>query len=111
MLQPAGQQPSPFLHLVSVPPFTHSAVHAAPEPCNVRSWHPTGGHAVGQLPSQVSPQALSVTPLPQLQRQSLSLAVVQPDAQQASLFVQVAITASSTQSALQVPALPCRRRV
>jgi hypothetical protein len=36
-LQPDGQHPSPFLHVVTTVEFTHVAVQAAAVPCSVRS--------------------------------------------------------------------------
>jgi hypothetical protein len=110
-LQVDGQQPSPFLHAVSTVVFTHLAVQAAAVPWSARCWQPTGGQVVGQLaPSQLSLHAGSVTPLPHWQAQSLSFAVVHPEAQQPSPFVQALITTSFTHSAVQAAALPCRRR-
>jgi hypothetical protein len=97
-LQAEGQQPSPLAQAVCMPAATHWAVQAAAVPCSVRSWQPTGGQLAGQLlPSQVSAQAGSVTPLPQRQ--------------QPSPFAQVVITTSFTHSALHWAAVPCRRRV
>ncbi len=111
-LQVDGQQPSPFTQVVTVDVATHLAVQAAAVPWSARSWQPTGGQLVGQLaPSQVSLQAGSVTPLPHWQAQSLSFAVVQPEAQQPSPFVQALMTVSFTHAALQVEALPCSLRV
>lgn len=111
-LQVEGQQPSPFAQALITVVLTHLAVQAAAVPCSARSWQPTAGQLVGQLaPSQLSLQAASVTPLPHWQAQSLSFAVVQPEAQQPSPFVQVLMTASFTHWALQVEALPWSLRV
>jgi hypothetical protein len=107
-LQPDGQQPSPFLHVVSVAPFTHWAAH--PVPISVRSWQPMAGQVVGQLPSHFSPQAASTTPLPHWQLQSLSLTLVQPEAQQPSPGVQVEMTVSFTHSALHMAGSPTSLR-
>jgi hypothetical protein len=111
-LQADGQQPSPFLHVVVTVVFTHLAVQAVAVPCNARCWHPMAGQVVGQLaPSQLSLQAGSVTPLPHWQAQSLSFAVVHPEAQQLSPFVQAVMTVSFTHTALHAVAVPCRCRV
>jgi hypothetical protein len=109
-LHPAGQQASPLAHVVIVVVFTQVAVQAAAVPCSARSWQPTAGQAVGQLPSQVSEQAGSTTPLPQRQAQSLSLTLVQPDGQQPSPFVQAPMTVLFTQAAVQAAADPCSVR-
>jgi hypothetical protein len=113
-LQLDGQQPSPPTQsLIVSAAFTHFAVQAAAVPCSMRSWHPTGGQEAGQfVPSQVSLQATSVTPLPHLQLQSSSVAFVQPDAQQLSPLMHMSITlpVSSTQAALQSAALPTSLR-
>jgi hypothetical protein len=110
-LQPGGQQPSLLAQAVCSVVFTQAAVQAVALPCSARSWQPTGGQDDGQLPSQVSAHAASVTPLPQRQLQSLSLTLVQPDAQQPSLLAQAVITASFTQRAVQAAAVPCSLRV
>jgi hypothetical protein len=70
---------------------------------------PAGGHEVGQVDSgsQTSPQALSTTPLPQVQLQSVSWAAVQPAGQQASPDVQAVCVPLSMQTTLQVSAAPC----
>ena len=70
-----------------------------------------GGQAGGQLPSQHSEHAVSVTPLPQRQLQSLSLTLVQPDAQQPSPPAHAVITVSFTHVAVQAAAVPCSLRV
>jgi hypothetical protein len=82
LLQPAGQHPSAFTHAVCVPETAHFAVHV-PWFCNVKSWHPCCGQAVGQFASHVSPGG-SVTPFPQTAGQSLSFVLLQPFAQQPS---------------------------
>jgi hypothetical protein len=110
--QAGGQQPSPLAQVVCRLAFTHSALQAAAVPCSVRRWQPTGGQLAGQLgPSHFSLQAGSVVPLPQRQVQSLSLTVVQPEAQHMSPDMQAAMTVSFTHSALHWAALPVRRRV
>jgi hypothetical protein len=110
-LQPDGQQPSPFVQAVTAVVFTHLAVQAAAVPCSMRSWHPTGGQLEGQLaPSHVSLQAGSVTPLPHWQAQSLSLAVVHPEAQQPSPLVQAVMTVVFTHLAVHAVAVPCSIR-
>jgi hypothetical protein len=109
-LHPVAQHMSPFVQEVTKVEFTQRAVHAVAVPCRVRSWQPIGGQLLGQFPSQNSLQAASVTPLPHWQLQSLSLTLVQPDAQQPSPFAQVAITVSFTHSAVHAAAVPCSRR-
>jgi hypothetical protein len=107
-LQPGGQQPSPLMHAVCRRSSTHWAVQV-PGLATRRSMQPTGAHDVGQVDSgsQTSPQALSTTPLPQVQLQSESCAAVQPDGQQASPDAQAVAVPLSMQMALQVAAAPC----
>jgi hypothetical protein len=110
-LQAAGQHMSPFMHVVLTLAFTQRAVHIAAVPCSIRNWQPIAGQVVGQFaPSHVSLHAASVTPLPHWQLQSLSLTLVQPEAQQPSPFVHVVMTVSFTHSALHAAAVPCSLR-
>src|SRR5262249_2407676 len=107
-LQAAGQQPSPGTHAACTPLSTHWAWQVLPLTTR-RSWQPTLGQLAGQLDSgsQVSWQALSTTPLPQTQAQSLSLPLLQPDGQQPSPDAQAVWSVSSTHLAVQVAAVPC----
>jgi hypothetical protein len=106
-----GQHPSPFTHAATTVVFTHLAVQAAAVPCSARCWHPTGGQLAGQLvPSQLSLHATSVTPLPHWQAQSLSFALVHPEAQQPSPLPHVLMTVSFTHTAVQAAAVPCSFR-
>jgi len=106
-LQPAGQQPSPFMHAVCILSSTHWAWQPPPF-TSLRSWQPMDGQAVGQLDSgsQVSPQVDSTVPLPQVQLQSLSLAAVHPPGQQLSPEAQVICLPASTHLAVQVSGAP-----
>jgi hypothetical protein len=61
-------------------------------------------------PSQVSLHATSVTPLPHWQAQSLSFALVHPDAQQPSPLAHVVMTVSFTHAAVHAAAVPCSFR-
>jgi hypothetical protein len=103
VLQPAGQQPSPFLQVtigwkvqaaeqLMALPVSVSVVQALPSL-----------HVEGQLPSQVSP--LSTIELPQLAEQSLSLLWLQPAGQQPSPLLQV-VMAVKVQAASQVETSP-----
>jgi len=107
-LQLDGQQPSLFAHAVCKLPLTHRTSQVAALPARTRSWQPTAGQAVGQLPSHSSPA--STTPFPQRTTQSASLLVLQPAGQHASFGVQVLVVAPFTQRASQVDALPCSVR-
>ncbi len=108
-LQPAGQQPSPLRQAVCRWSSTHWAVQV-PGLATRRSMQPTGAHDVGQVDSgsQTSPQALSTTPLPQVQLQSLSSVAEQPGGQQASPDLQAVSVPLSMQAAVQVAADPTR---
>jgi hypothetical protein len=103
-LQLAGQQASPFAHVVCRLPSTHRASQVPALPARTRSWQPTAGHVVGQLPSHSSP--VSTTPFPQRTAQSPSLVVLQPAGQHASFGMQAVVVAPFTQRASQVDALP-----
>jgi hypothetical protein len=88
-LQPLGQQPSAFLHAVSVPDVWHCAWHVPPL-ARVRNVHPTCGHDIGhdESGSHVSPR--STIPLPHVAGQSTSRfegEVLHPGGQQPSLVV------------------------
>jgi hypothetical protein len=107
-LQLDGQQPSPFAHVVCMLPLTHRASHVLALPAMTRSWQPTAGQVVGQLPSHISPA--STTPFPQRTTQSASLVVLQPAGQHESFGVQVVVVAAFTQRASHVDALPCSVR-
>ena len=107
-LQLDGQQPSLFAHAVCKLPLTHRTSQVAALPARTRSWQPTAGQAVGQLPSHSSPA--STTPFPQRTTQSASLVVLQPAGQHESFGVQVVVVAPFTQRASQVDALPCSVR-
>ena len=84
-LQLDGQQPSLFAHAVCKLPLTHRTSQVATLPARTRSWQPTAGQAVGQLPSHSSPA--STTPFPQRTTQSASLVVLQPAGQHESFGV------------------------
>ncbi len=107
-LQPGGQQPSPRRHWVivwrvqaevqlSALPVSMSTVQALP------SLHAKRFTAQVRIGSHVSP--LSITPLPQLTLQSLSLLLLQPGGQQRSPD-RHCVMVRCVQAALQVAACP-----
>jgi hypothetical protein len=102
-LHPGAQQPSPPAHAVigvkehptvQPPPVSASAVQLMPSL-----------HDVGQFPSQVSPG--SVTSLPQIVAQSVSLLALQPTGQHPSPLMQRTIGANA-QRAVQIAGSPVR---
>jgi hypothetical protein len=106
-LQVGGQQPSPLMHVIWVPSFTHWA-RQVPGLETRRRVHPCCGQEVGQLDrgSQTSPHDVSIMSLPQTQLQSVSVDA-QPAGQQRSPETQAVCWPFSTQAALQVAAAPC----
>src|SRR5262249_26610759 len=87
---PGGQQLSAAsMHIVCVPASSQCASQVIAEPTRRRSVHPICGQPVGQLPSQVSPAAISTTPLPHTAGQALSLLLLQPLGQQPSPLAHV----------------------
>jgi hypothetical protein len=108
LLQPVGQQPSPFAHAVCTPSSTQLAVHVAAEPSSFFRMQPFHGHVAGQCDggSQVSPA--STAPLPQRGWQSLSTLALHAAGQQPSPLAHAVWTVSSTHCAWQVPPLTSR---
>ena len=72
-LHPDAQQPSPLVQVEMVPDATHCRWQ--PVPWSAYAVQPMLAHMLGQLPSQTSPD--SMTLLPQNGRQSLSLSELQ----------------------------------
>jgi hypothetical protein len=101
--------------LQAVPLATLLMTHFAwqvPAFCSWAVWQASGAvQLVGQAPgwpaailvSQVSLQALSTTPFPQLQVQSTSLVLLHPAGQQPSLVMLQAVIAVCVQFAVHVP--------
>jgi hypothetical protein len=100
-LQPAGQQPSPPVHMV-IGVKVHARVHI--DPVNMSAVQEFMSlHVVGQFPSHVSP--ISTTMFPQTGAQSSSLVWLQPGAQQPSPSTHVVI-AGCVHTTLHWPAMP-----
>jgi hypothetical protein len=104
-LQLPGQQPSPPMHWVCWRSSTQRALQL-PGFSSLRSMQPWGAQLEGQGSHSSAP---SLTPLPHLALQSLSLPELHPSGQQPSPFRQAVSLRSSTQRALQVPASSRRR--
>jgi len=103
--QPDGQQPSPAAQL-EIGVLLHAASHVAASPESESIVHASeSSQSVGQLlgGSHVSP--LSMTPLPQVTEQSLSVVLSQPAGQQASPPAQLTI-AVRLHAKLHVSAAP-----
>jgi hypothetical protein len=108
VLHPGGQQPSARAPLHASCVVAHRALHVAGEPVKVfTSQHWPGTHAVGHEDggSQVSPEAVSMTPSPQ-PAQSESLPAPQPAGQHRSLPAFEQVLSECAQTTSQVEALP-----
>jgi hypothetical protein len=103
-LQALGQQSSPLAQTVCMREFSQAALQV-PGFLSSRSWQPMAGQVVGQVESgsQVSPASLTL--LPHMTPQSLSLALLQPGGQQSSPGMHVVCKRSFTHWALHVPSL------
>ena len=108
-VQPVGQQPSLFTHAEMVV-YTQAALQAVP--VSIAVWQASGAvQLFGHMPvpeviavSQVSLQAVSTTPFPQVHVQSMSLLLLHAAGQQPSLIILQAVIPVWVQLAVQVPA-------
>jgi hypothetical protein len=85
-VQPAGQQPSPGMQL-SIGCIVHCDVHAAGSPTTTAFKHMFADRhvtAVGHISTGSHASPASIVPLPQLERQSVSLFASAPSGQQPS---------------------------